>query len=106
MKKLAAFVHVADESGDVHQFGPGDDVPEWVARKVTNPLAWATEDGKSEPEPAESTAPEVPIPPKGGPKATAEAWAAYAKAKGYEIEGDATRKEIIEALETDGIPTE
>lgn len=106
MKKLSTFVHVTDGDGQSHQFGPDDTVPGWAAKRITNPLAWSGEDGTSEPEEGPSEEGTVPIPPRDGPKATAEAWAAYAKAKGFEIEGDATRKEIIEALEADGIPTE
>lgn len=101
MAELTSTVHVHDEHGVAHAFGPGDTVPKWAADKITNPKAWsgtaAAGHGK------EST---TVIPPKGGPKATAEAWAEYAKAKGFEIEGDATRTEIIAALEAENIPTE
>lgn len=55
MSALVRHVSVRDDLGNVHSFGPGDEVPEWAVRKITNPLAW--EDG------------EVPFPskrPKGG----------------------------------------
>ncbi|MDF3308718.1 hypothetical protein P3H15_27245 [Rhodococcus sp. T2V] len=39
--RLSAFVHVADEQGTYHQFGPTDAVPEWAAAQITNPAAWA-----------------------------------------------------------------
>ncbi|WP_009473868.1 hypothetical protein [Rhodococcus sp. JVH1] len=39
--RLSAFVHVADEDGTYHQFGPTDTVPEWAAAQITNPAAWA-----------------------------------------------------------------
>jgi hypothetical protein len=42
--KLATYVHVADEHEAMHVFGPGDDLPEWAARKIFNPKAWV--DGK------------------------------------------------------------
>jgi hypothetical protein len=47
----------------------------------------------------------VEIPPQGGPKATVDAWTEYAKAVGFEIEGEPTRKEIIEALDAAGVAT-
>lgn len=37
-RQLVAFVHV-----DGQVYGPGDDVPDEVAEKITNPKAWATE---------------------------------------------------------------
>ena len=50
MARLAAFVHVQDEQGAMHVFGPGDDVPAWAAEKITNPKAWEDEaPAKSEP---------------------------------------------------------
>lgn len=40
MSTLARHVSVRDELGVIHSFGPGDDVPEWASRKITNPAAW------------------------------------------------------------------
>ncbi|MGC0365009.1 hypothetical protein ABH922_002993 [Rhodococcus sp. 27YEA15] len=40
MARLITFVHVADESGVGHAFGPDDAVPEWAAKKITNPDVW------------------------------------------------------------------
>lgn len=45
MAKLAVFVHVLGDDGQMHVFGPGDDVPDWAAKKITNPDAWAAEPG-------------------------------------------------------------
>jgi len=110
MSTLVNTVHVTDENGDNHIFSPGDSVPKWAKEKITNPKAWA-----ESPTAATSAAPAdfpLPIPAKGGPKATAEAWGAYAvqeiAARGLKIEipADATRGDIIEALEGAGIPTE
>lgn len=42
-RELVAFVHVTDESGVSHVFGPGDEVPAWAAEKVSNPKAWGEE---------------------------------------------------------------
>ncbi|OXM19360.1 hypothetical protein CBI33_22685 [Rhodococcus erythropolis] len=40
MARLISSVHVADESGVSHVFGPGDAVPSWAAARITNPAAW------------------------------------------------------------------
>lgn len=42
MAKLNTFVHVQGESGPV-AFGPDDEVPDWAAKLITNPEAWAEE---------------------------------------------------------------
>ncbi|WP_328742902.1 hypothetical protein OG436_29360 [Streptomyces caniferus] len=41
MAKLATVVHVVDDKGTNHVFGPADEVPAWAASKITNPKAWA-----------------------------------------------------------------
>lgn len=41
MATLATNVHVTDESGTAHVFGPADEVPEWAQALITNPKAWA-----------------------------------------------------------------
>jgi len=142
MSKLITTVHVVDKHGDNHIFSPGDNVPKWAKEKITNRKAWAEEtdedaaataaaekaqaDAKAaqaaadaaeagkQAEAAKAAAggSKLSIPAKGGPKATAEAWAAYAvqeiAARGLNIEipADATRTDIIEALEGASIPTE
>lgn len=103
-RELIAHTIVRDERGMFHQFGPGDDVPRWAAVLIKNPGLWS--DGDPVHEAVEETPLEIPIPAKSGPKASAAAWAEYAKAKGYEIEEGTSRSEIIDALEADGIPTE
>lgn len=39
-KKLATTVHVADDNGTMHVFGPGDEVPGWAEKAITNPDVW------------------------------------------------------------------
>ena len=39
-KKLTTNVHVADENGQTHAFGPGDDVPDWAEKAISNPDVW------------------------------------------------------------------
>lgn len=40
MAKLRSFVHVSDETGLSHVFGPNDVVPDWAVVKIVNPKAW------------------------------------------------------------------
>lgn len=42
MAKLRSYVHVTDDNGYSHEFGPGDDVPAWAQAKIVNPDAWAS----------------------------------------------------------------
>lgn len=37
--ELAAYVHVTDEQGGGHWFGPGGTVPAWARSRITNPAA-------------------------------------------------------------------
>lgn len=97
MAALIENVHVFDIDGVVHVFGPGDEVPTWAAKLITNPAAWD--------EMPELPDEEIEIPARGGAGSGAGAWAAYAKAKGFDVPADASREEIIEALEAEGIPT-
>lgn len=71
-RHLVGTVHVQDENGNDHAFGPDDEVPAWAAEKITNPGAW---DG-----PAEELEPAGPKPPAGN--AGDEKWRAYAVALG------------------------
>ncbi|GAA0641200.1 hypothetical protein GCM10009548_01720 [Streptomyces malaysiensis subsp. malaysiensis] len=41
MATLNSNVHVTDERGVTHVFGPADTVPEWAQVLITNPKAWA-----------------------------------------------------------------
>ena len=110
-RRLNAFVHVHVD-GEHVVYGPGDTVPKSVAKLIGNPYVWAAGEGVPEPEEEtseEETSEEVvtlPIPPKGGPAATRDAWIAYAKSKGFEADADATRKDVIAALDAAGVPTE
>jgi len=89
MSSLVAFVHVHDEDGAAHVFGPGDTVPEWARTKITNPSVWDT--------------PEVPVPAKAGAKGGRDKWAAYAESKGVVVEKDWGRDDIIEHLQSEGV---
>lgn len=40
MSELIATVHVTDADGNDQTFSPGDTVPDWAAKQITNPKAW------------------------------------------------------------------
>ncbi|WP_346536952.1 hypothetical protein [Micromonospora sp. DPT] len=44
-RKLNTTVHVADDNGTMHVFGPGDEVPGWAEKKITNPDVWEGDSG-------------------------------------------------------------
>ncbi len=90
MARLATHVHVHDEHGTLHVFGPADIVPEWAIERITNPKAWAQAPGCET---------ETPAYPDGAP---AEGWrvpelVAYAGDRGIDL-GDAKKKGDILAL--------
>lgn len=102
MSRLASRVYV-----DGHGwFGPGDTVPAAAAKLITNPKAWA-----EAPEP-EDTKPDaaVPaadgVPPRAGKGSSKDAWHAYASLHDVEHDPDATRDEIVAAVEAAGVPVE
>lgn len=39
-KRLVYSVHVVDDQGETHVFGPDSDVPGWAVKAITNPSAW------------------------------------------------------------------
>lgn len=46
-RQLARSVHLFDDKGRRHVFVPGDEVPEWAAKRIKNPAAWADDDKSS-----------------------------------------------------------
>lgn len=117
-RKLATYVHVYDDHGAVTVFGPNDDVPAWAQKKITNPDVWADSDDEPDSAPADpgnsggigdgegAGDSDGQVPPRGGAGSGAEAWRAYAAAKGVEVAADAGRDDVIAALEEAGVPTE
>lgn len=62
MATLNTNVHVTDDSGVSHVFGPADEVPTWAQELITNPKAWSEPPSASRlaepvPEPAKKSAP-------------------------------------------------
>lgn len=100
-RRLRTHVHVFDERGESHAFGPDDKVPAWAAKQMGD-HCWEDE---QEPEEV-GEQPDVPVPAKNGAGSTADAWAIYAQANGVEVELDAKRDDIIAACEAAGVPTE
>jgi hypothetical protein len=103
-KQLTVHVHVLDDNGQAHIFGPGDQVPGWAVKKITNPHVW--EDG-----PATGSAEQDPgsraegPPPMSGTGSGKEAWAAYAARNDVEVPEGAKRDDILEALQAAGVAT-
>lgn len=95
MARLRRNVHLVGEQGRSFVFGPGSDVPEWAAKRITNPAAWDTAPAAAE-EPR-SSAETLEEPPRSGPGSNKAAWVAYAESKGVTITDDMGREDIIEA---------
>lgn len=117
-RRLNTFVHVHVD-GVSKVYGPGDKIPGAVAKLITAPDVWEEKEGDDSPtDPPSTTTPSdppaggssEPTPPPAGeiPKknGSADAWRAYAAAKGFDVDADVKRDEIIAALKSNGIPTE
>ncbi|WP_280186284.1 MULTISPECIES: hypothetical protein [Nocardia] len=87
-------------------FLPGDDVPEWAAKQITNPLAWGDTSESPEKPSAPVKAPDSGDgpPPQGGSGASRQRWADYAESKDIEVQDDWKREDIIAACEKAGVP--
>lgn len=99
MKTLARHVHVHDEDGVSHVFGPGDDLPGWARKAITNPKAWASDEPAPEPAPEPEPEPASGEPPRNGPGSNVFAWTTYAESLGIEVPAGAQRVEIIELVD-------
>lgn len=91
MAKLNTYVHVRDEAGENHVFGPDDTVPGWARQAITNPNVWEGADESSETSSDE--------PPRSGKGSGVEAWLAYAESKGIDMPEDASRDDVIAAVD-------
>lgn len=95
MGKLVSHVHVFDDRGDTHVFGPDDDVPEEFARKIG---AHAFEDGEHPYLDDASDRESGAEPPRSGKGSGRKEWAAFAGEKGVEVEDGTSRDDIIALL--------
>ncbi|MFD9205974.1 hypothetical protein ACFVZM_06800 [Streptomyces sioyaensis] len=66
MATLATTVHVTDDKGAAHVFGPADEVPPWAQALITNPKAWA-EAPETPRESTSATSPAKKVPAKRAP---------------------------------------
>lgn len=102
MAKLNTYVHVHDEDGLSHAFGPDDTLPDWAVKRITNRDVWAqapAEDASADSEGAsteESESEPVEI-PEGD---ITEDWTvkqlkAYAKSEDIDLGGATTKADIL-----------
>lgn len=95
--KLTKHVALFDSKGNLVQFAPGDDVPAWARKKITNRAVW---DGEHDDESAAPHDVEVPA-----SHASKGEWVAYAESNGVDVDG-LTKAEIVAACEEAGVPVE
>jgi hypothetical protein len=115
MARLVKHVSLRDDTGNVVSFGPGEDVPEWASKRITNPAVWeggeapesvaGGDTGGSDGSAAGGT---LEPPPRGGAGGGRDAWAEYAShfTDKVTITEDDKRDEIIDKLEKAGVRVE
>ncbi|ANW64011.1 hypothetical protein BCA37_10755 [Mycobacterium sp. djl-10] len=99
-------VHLTDPKGKAVCIEPGEDIPSWASKLITNPLVLAgnSADESDDDEDEDDTEGDGP-PPRSGKGGGVRAWRAYAAANG--VDGDGLDVDgIIDALEAVGVPTE
>jgi hypothetical protein len=107
-KKIGEYaVHLTDETGTLHSFLPGDEVPAWAEKRMGDHCFEGggdefDEDGQH---PAAGGGGDVPLPPQSGRGSSTDKWAAYAESNGVDVEG-LDRDEIIAACEEAGVAVE
>jgi hypothetical protein len=127
-RKLATHVHVNDEHGVSHVFGPDDELPAWAVEAITNPKAWAGDEpaqadgaetgtaavppapaGQEPPAPpagpAQPVATAAAVPPRAGAGSSLAAWQEYAATLAFDHSGAKNRDELIAQLDAAGHPT-
>lgn len=109
-RKLRTTVHVHDEDGAVHVYGPGQSVPPEHAERIANPKAWDDWDDLSAlPQRVAlgigQTVDDLTIatePPRAGKGSGRDVWAEFAVVRGVEVDPGANRDDIIAACEAAG----
>ncbi len=102
MGALNTTVHIEDEGGYV-VFGPGDDVPEYLARKIgahcfeEDEHPYPDVDGDGETDRAFGEEPK-----RAGKGSGRDAWVSFASEKGLTVAEGTPRDQIIADLITDG----
>lgn len=107
MSRLARRVYVEGHGW----FGPGDKVPADAAKLITMQKAWEEPPAVVVSPLAESdeqvgTTTATTVPARAGKGSGKEAWVAYAAANGVQHDPDASRDEIVSAVESAGVPVE
>lgn len=97
--RLAYSVVVNDADGNPVTITPNEDVPDWAVDQIHDHCyaddgAAATGEGDGGP------------PPKAGRGSGKDAWSAYADSVEVTVDGEATRDDIIAAIEAAGHPVE
>lgn len=105
-RKLSTFVHVADDSGVMHAFGPSDEMPGWAEAVITNPDVWEVAEPSAAPAGPDGDERQDGPPPKSGPGSGAPRWRDYAASRQVEVPADASREAVIAALDEAQVPTE
>lgn len=90
-RTLNTNVHAVGPDGQSQVFGPGDEVPDWARKAITNPDVW---DGKDDTATADAVEP-----PRAGKGSGVDAWRSYAESRGVALEDDMTRDDIIAAVD-------
>lgn len=109
------FVHLTDDAGVHHAFGPGDPVPGWARPLVGDHVIHTGESPAISPV---EDWPEIGFvtvedeglgvveppkqPPTSGPGSNRTAWAEFAKQVGQPVLGEWSRQDIIDALIRNG----
>jgi hypothetical protein len=96
-KILSRRTHAMDEQGRAVWFNPGDTVPGWARKQLTNPKLWGDE------QPVKQPPTEAPVPSTSGPGSGKDAWAAFAADRGVEFASGATRDDIMAACQAAGV---
>lgn len=94
MAKLNTHVTVHDENYAPHTFGPADELPDWAARKITNPNVWDGNAPQFE-DVDELNEDDENEPSRSGRGSGLPVWQAYAKSLNIEFPADADRNAII-----------
>jgi hypothetical protein len=107
-RRLAGYVPVHD--GDqTTWYGPDDDIPADVAKKIGD-HAWIDDDQDDQAEAGDDSGqPDgggPTPPPLGGAGSGADAWIGYARELGVDVDDDAKRDDVVDAIREAGHPVE
>lgn len=97
MAKLNTHVTVHDQNGAPITFGPDVELPEWAARKISNPYVWDGDAPVFDTEPADEEIDEDAEnePARSGRGSGLALWQGYAKSLDIEVPEGADRTAII-----------